>query len=222
MSSRSDNFTIKGLEKMPLQIPVELLIAQKSLGITAVMTWINMALFEQQRQPVNAALIAEAMHIGEGEVSKALACLADHGWIIDNGNEIKLCVPDLKPVEPDVELLDPMQKGFEWLVNFWTNRVGVPAPEDMQRLMFWVEQKKMSHEVIAVAIEEMCNSISNPHIGYLEGILRHWLMEGVTTYQELLDKPYLAKILHQTRLEPQINPESERKWKELFPDEFDS
>ncbi|HHX01290.1 MAG TPA: DnaD domain protein [Firmicutes bacterium] len=222
MSSRSDSFIIKGLEKQPLQIPVELLIAQKALGITAVMVWINMAMFEQQHQPVNVALISEAMNISGAEVNKALACLADHGWIVDEGSEIRLAIPELKPVDPDVELLDPLQKGFEWLINFWTNRVGVPTPEDMQKLMFWVEQKGMSHEVIAVAIEEMCNSIDNPHMGYLEGILRHWIMEGVTTYQQLLDKPYLAKVLNQSRLESQIHPESERKWKELFPDEFDS
>jgi len=222
MPPRSDDCMIKGLEKLPLQVPVELLIAQKALGITAVMVWINLALFEQQRQPVSATLLSEAMNISEAEVSRALACLADHGWIVDDGNVIKLCIPDLKPVEPDVELLDPLQKGFEWLVNFWTNRVGVPTPDDMQRLMFWVEQKGMSHEVIAVAVEEMCHFIDNPHMGYLEGILRHWLMEGVTTYQQLLDKPYLAKVLHQSRQESQIHPESERKWKELFPDEFDS
>ena len=181
-----------------------------------------MAMFEQQHQPVNAALISEAMNISEAEVSKALACLADHGWIVDDGSEVRLCIPDLTPVDPDVELLDPLQKGFEWLINFWTNRVGVPTPEEMQRLMFWVEKQGLSHEVIAVAIEEMRSSIGNPHIGYLEGILRHWLMEGVTTYQQLLDKPYLAKVLNQAQTQSSIHPESERKWKELFPDEFDS
>ena len=218
----SDGIVIKGLEKLPLQIPVELLIAQKTLGITAVMVWINMAMFVQQNQPVNIALISEAMDISQTEVNKALTRLADYGWINDEGYEIKLCIPEIKQVEPELELLDPQQKGFEWLINFWTNKVGPPGPEEMQRLLFWVETKHVSHEVVAVAIEEMCSAIDNPHMGYLEGILRHWTLECEYTYQQLLDKPYLAKVLKQAQSKSQIHPEAERKWKELFPDEFKS
>ena len=44
--------------------------------------------------------------------------------------------------------------------------------------MFWVEKKKVSPEVVAVAIEEMRLSIDNPHIGYLEGILRNWTLRA--------------------------------------------
>ena len=76
----SDGIVIKGLEKLPLQIPVELLIAQKTLGITAVMVWINMAMFVQQNQPVNIALISEAMDISQTEVNKALSS-AGRLWV---------------------------------------------------------------------------------------------------------------------------------------------
>ena len=223
MSDRhSEGIVIKGLEKLPLQIPVELLIAQKTLGINAVMVWINMAMFVQQNQPGNIALISEAMDITKTDVNKALARLADYGWINDEGYEIKLCIPESKPAEPDVELLDPQQRGFEWLINFWTNKVGAPSPEEMQTLLFWVETKQVSHDVVAVAVEEMCSATDNPNMGYLEGILRNWTMEGVYTYQQLLDKPYLARVLQQAQTKAQIHPEAERKWKELFPDEFDS
>ena len=117
--------------------------------------------------------------------------------------------------------MDPSQKGFEWLIDFCTNRVAPPTPEEMKKLLFWVEKKKVSPEVIAVAVEEMCVSIDNPHFAYLEGVLRNWVNEGVYTYSQLLEKPYLTKVLPQTN-QPSIHPEAERKWKELFPDEFDS
>lgn len=224
---RTEGFVVQGLDKLPLQIPVELLVAQKTLGITAVMVWINMAMFVQQRQRVNIELISEAMGIEAKEVRLALARLADYGWLNDEGYEIRLCIPDIKSQistqkNVSIELLDPRQKDYEWLVNYWSNRVGVPTREDMQKLLFWVEKKQVSHEVIAVAIEEMCASVDNPNMGYLEGILRNWFVEGVTTYNQLLAKPYLAKVLQQNQSVASIHPEAERKWKELFPDEFDS
>lgn len=220
-------FVVKGVGKLPLQIPIELLMAQQSLGITAVMVWINMAMFVQQNQPVNIDLISEAMGVDSQEVNKGLAKLADKGWINDEGYEIKLCIPQaeqipaISPVVGEYQLLNKEQRGFEWLVNFWSNKVESPTPEEMKKLLFWVEKKGVSHEVVAVAIEEMCAMVDNPNFGYLEGVLRNWVNEGVYDYRQLIDKPYLAKILHQSR-PVSIHPEAERKWKELFPDEFDT
>lgn len=216
-------FVVKGIEKLPLQIPLELLVAQQSLGITAVMVWINMAMFVQQNQPVNIDLISEAMGVSAQDVNRGLAKLADAGWVNDEGYEIKLCIPEGKkePAFNPTQILDQDQRGFEWLINFWSNKVGTPTPEEMKKLLFWVEKKNVSHEVVAVAIEEMCATITNPNFGYLEGVLRNWVNEGVYNYQQLIDKPYLTRHLHQSR-PVSIHPEAERKWKEIFPDEFDS
>lgn len=222
MTSKKDSgFVIKGLEKLPLQVPIELLAAQERLGVNAVLVWINMVLFVQQHKPINTASISNIMHISQKEVNQALACLADQGWINDEGYEIRLCIPKQNDAKQEIEVLDPKQKGFEWLINFWANKVAPPTSEEMQQLLFWSEKKQMSYEVIAAAVEEMCSSIDSPNLAYLEGVLRNWASEGVYTYNQLLEKPYLAKFLKQPH-KASIHPEAKRKWKEVFPDEFDS
>ncbi len=224
--NKSGGFLVRGLEGMPLQIPLELIEAQNILGMQAVMVWINMAWFVQQNQPLNIKLISDTMDIDQKKVNIALARLADFGWINDEGFEIRLSIPQKKTAEIsdeeiDIEVLDPKQKGFEWLINFWSNRIAPPSPEVMKKLLFWVEKKQMSHQVVAVAIEEMCQSVDQPNLGYLEGVLRNWFNDGVLTYEQLLDKPYLAKVLRPPQ-SPTIHPDAKRKWKEFFPDEFGS
>lgn len=224
-------FIVKGLPGMPVQIPLQLLQAQKELGFTAAMVWINMAMFVQQHRPINVNLISEVMDLDSREVNLAMARLADQGWINDEGYEIKLCIPETKKTIELIgqnksstethSILDPKQKGFEWLINHYATRVKPPTPEEMKKLLFWVEKKGISYEVIAVAIEEMCVSIDSPHFAYLEGVLRNWVNEGVLTYTQLMDKPYLAKVIDFNH-KSSIHPAAAAKWKEFFPDEFDS
>lgn len=231
-NNEGSGFIVQGLKELPLQVPLEILNAQKVLGGNAVLVWINLLLFAHKQQPVNINMISDIMGIDFQEVNKALARLADAGWINDEGYEIKLCVPTDERVQAVFDkkeprenkldsVLDPRQKGFEWLIDFCTNRVAPPTPEEMKKLLFWVEKKRVSPEVVAVAVEEMCVSIENPHFAYLEGVLRNWVNEGVFTYAQLLEKPHLTKVLPQSH-QPAIHPEAKRKWKELFPDEFDS
>ena len=66
-------------------MPIEILKAQKSLGTTAVLVWINLLMFVQKQQPVNIRMISDIMGIDYREVNKALARLADAGWINDEG-----------------------------------------------------------------------------------------------------------------------------------------
>ena len=40
-SSEGSGFIVQGLMELPLQVPIEILKAQKSLGTTAVLVWIN-------------------------------------------------------------------------------------------------------------------------------------------------------------------------------------
>lgn len=231
-NNEGSGFVVQGISKLPLQVPLEILNAQKSLGATAVLVWINLLMFVQKHQAVNIAMISDIIGLEPQEVNKALARLADAGWINDEGYEIKLCIPIKETGNLKFEhaassgtmvesVLDPSQRGFEWLIDFWSNRVAPPTQEEMKSLLFWVEKKRVSPEVIAVAVEEMSASIKNPHFAYLEGVLRNWVNEGVFTYAQLLEKPYLTKVLPQGQ-QPTIHPEAERKWKELFPDEFDS
>ena len=74
-SSEGSGFIVQGLMELPLQVPIEILKAQKSLGTTAVLVWINLLMFVQKQQPVNIRMISDIMGIDYREVNKALARL---------------------------------------------------------------------------------------------------------------------------------------------------
>ena len=224
---------LKGLENNAVQVPRELLHNQAQLGMEAVLLWVNLAAFAQRGESVSMQGLADYMGMNRSHVETSLAALADRGWINDEGMEIRLSVPatsdatETAPIPHDQQrqtppkMLDPGQAQFEWLVNFWSHRVGSADTDVMRKLLFWMEQKGMSHEVIAVAIEEMCTNAQRPTLAYLDGVMRNWYNEGIREYRDLTDRPHLAKVLPANSKEQRIHPDAERKWKELFPDEFD-
>lgn len=224
MASESEQgFEMQGLADLPVQIPVELFAEQKRLGADAVLLWINLLFYVQQRRRLTLRSAAEQMGLSVQRVEEAFVKLAEQGWVNDSGGTLRLAISRGDGEQPvpvrGAAVLDDEQAGFEWLVNFWTHKVEAPTAEDMQRLYHWTDERGMSPELVAAAIEEMCSSVSRPNIGYLEGILRNWLEEGVMSYADLTSKPYLSKVLPQKQREG-VHPDAERKWKEFFPDEF--
>jgi len=111
-------------------------------------------------------------------------------------------------------------EAFEWLVSYYSARVAMASPEEMRKLLYWMEAKALSHEVIAVAIEEMIVSAAHPSFAYLEGILRNWHAVGIRTYNDLLENSHLTKVLGPIAGRRELSP-AEQKWKEVFPDELD-
>jgi len=232
----SSGIPLKGVNTNPVQVPYELLQEQPRLGVQAAMLWIHLAGFAQRGEAVTVQSLAQAMGVERTVVENNLVALADNGWINDEGMEIRLCVPQDEGTGWDhagagasrrreqtmapPTMLDAAQAQFEWLVNFWSSRVGDATQEVMQKLVFWLEEKELSHEVIAVAVEEMCENAERPTLSYLEGVLRNWYNEGVREYAHLTERPHLAKVLPKSS-ERRIHPGAEQKWKELFPHEFD-
>lgn len=215
---------LKGIEGFPIQVPDRILKHQSQLGTSATLVWINLLAFAQRRRPFQIEEIATFMGVDKTEVERALVILADYGWINDEGLEIRLMIPDIavqqEAAAEEPTFLDEEQASFEWLISYWSARIGPPSPQEMRKLLFWMERKGMSHEVIAVAVEEMSAAVQNPSFPYLEGILRNWYAEGVRTYNDLIEKPYLSKVLPRPKEQTYDNP-AEQKWKEVFPDEFD-
>lgn len=215
---------LQGLDNLPVQVPLAFFESQASLGPTAALLWINLLACAQTDRPVRIAELARLMGVEVQELEQAMVVLASHGWIDDEGLVIRLAVPEFAPGqgagEAAVAVLDEEQASFEWLVNYYATRVGNPTPEEMRKLLYWMERRQMSHEVIAVAIEEMCAGAARPSFRYLEGILRNWHAQGVRTYADLVERPTLAKVLLQKPAEEELTP-AERRWKEVFPDEFD-
>ena len=105
-------------------------------------------------------------------------------------------------------------------MGYVSARGTVPTLDEKRKLLYWMQSKNLTHEVIAVAVEEMCASAAHPSFPYLEGILRNWHGVGIRTYNDLLENPYLAKVLGPITSCKEQNP-VEQRWREIFPDEFD-
>ncbi len=227
MSSRkSKGVLLRSVEGLPVQVPVEILDCQADLGPIATLVWINILALSQLGLPLQIQSLADQMGLDKRSVSQVLASLADRGWINDEGLEIRLTVPggvEVIEATQAATLETPLraeQDAYEWLVNYVCARVTVPTPEEKRKLLYWMQSKGLSHEVIAVAVEEMCASAAHQSFPYLEGILRNWHGLGVRTYNDLLEHPYLAKVLGPVTSCKEQNP-AEQRWREVFPDEFD-
>ena len=218
---RTRGVLLKGVEGLPVQVPLEILYCQARLGPVATLAWINLLALAQAGRPMHIDVLTETMGIPKWEVSKALALLADEGWINDEGLEIQLSVPDIPEAAAAMEAPAAVEpEAFEWLVSYWSARVSPASTEEMRKLLYWMEIKGLSHEVIAVAIEEMLISAAQPSFPYLEGILRNWHAANIRTYNDLLENSHLTKVLGPIAGRRELSP-AEKKWKEVFPDEFE-
>lgn len=218
----NENILLRNVEGMPIQVPQEILRCQAVLGPVPTLVWINLVAFAQLGLVLHLDALAEKTGLEKREISRALALLADRGWINDEGLEIQLALPEKTETAASSSeaILDAKQADFEWLVDYLSTRVATPSQEEMRKLLHWMERKDLSHEVIAVAIEEMCVAAIQPSFPYLEGILRNWHAFGIRTYNDLLENPHLTKVLEPIAAKKELTP-AEKRWKEVFPDEFD-
>ncbi|HHY09122.1 MAG TPA: DnaD domain protein, partial [Firmicutes bacterium] len=201
MSARqSKKVILRGFAEHPLQIPREIFRHQAVLGPVPTLVWINLLALTEQRRPFALEEIAERMGLTLRQVKQALALLADFGWLNDQGLEIQLTVPEPSAAERETAaggegILNEEQASFEWLIGFCSARIQDPSPEEMRKLHYWMQDKGLSHEVIAVAVEEMFAQASQPSFRYLEGILRNWHGMGIRTYNDLLENPNVTQVL---------------------------
>lgn len=214
---------LQGLDNLPVQVPGAIFECQASLGPIAALLWINLLVCAQQSRPLKINDLSAYMGVEVGDLEQAMVVLANGGWINDEGLVIHLSIPQELPnqgrFETAVAVLDEEQASFEWLISYYATRVGDPSPEEMRKLLFWMERRGVSHEVIAVAIEEMCEGAARPSFQYLEGILRNWHSQGIRAYADLVERPSLARVLMHKPDEQELTV-AERRWKEVFPDEF--
>ncbi|NLL48483.1 MAG: DnaD domain protein [Firmicutes bacterium] len=217
---RGRGVLLKNVEGLPIQVPPAILEQQAHLGPVTTLVWINIVALAQQGRPLQIHSLAEQMGLEVRKVSQALASLADGGWINDEGLEIQLTVPEVQVLARKETAVATEPDSFTWLVEYISARVTVPTPEEKRKLLHWMQNKQLSHEVIAVAVEEMCASAAHESFAYLEGILRNWHGLGIRTYNDLLEHPYLAKVLAPIASGKEENP-AEKRWREVFPDVFD-
>lgn len=89
----------------------------------------------------------------------------------------------------------PIQEALQAVVEFYHRRIGLLGPVQYEKLRFWVEEKQVSPDVVAAAIEETAASAENPRIQYVEGILRNWYNDGVRTMQDLIERSQSSRVV---------------------------
>ncbi|MBI2914605.1 MAG: DnaD domain protein [Firmicutes bacterium] len=144
--------------------------------------------------------------------------------------------------------LEPRVADLEAVIDIYHRKIGALGPTQYEKLSFWVEEKQMSAEVVALAIDETVRNAASPRLNYLEAVLRNWHSEGVRTIEDLVKRRKVPRALSSGSLVAlkggsapgggqgtagqeyegapnaeaykRIDPEMVKKWKELYPDEF--
>lgn len=143
----------------------------------------------------------------------------------------------LKLVDETVDRDEPINEDMQAVVQIYHKRIGMMGPTQFERLRFWVEEQGMEGAVVALAIEETVASAEVPRISYLEGILRNWYNDGIRTLAHVQQSKRASKVFFDSgdagssgkhegapnaSAYQSVNPELVAKWKELYPDEYDS
>src|SRR5690606_6770653 len=87
-----------------------------------------------------------------------------------------------------------IQEALQAVVEFYHRRIGLLGPVQYEKLRFWVEEKQVSPDVVAAAIEETAATAEHPRIQYVEGILRNWYNDGVRTLQDLIERNQGSRV----------------------------
>lgn len=144
--------------------------------------------------------------------------------------------PMLKLVESPEDGVAPENPDMKAVIQIYHKRIGMIGPTQYEKLRFWVEEQGMEGAVVALAIEETVHSAEVPRISYLEGVLRNWYNDGIRTLADLQERKKASKVLsggaqpegseHEGKPNAaayqSVSEELVSRWKELYPDEYDS
>ena len=141
--------------------------------------------------------------------------------------------PVKEPVVLDKAVFSSAEADLQAVLDLYHKRIGLMGPKQRDKLRFWVEESGMHAEVVAAAIDITARKAENPRIQYLEGVLRNWYNDGVRTFDEALKKyPEIAgedrsssasyEGVANAGAYTEADSELIRKWKELYPDEYNS
>ena len=169
-------------------VPREILKCQAVLGPTVTLVWINLTALSQLGLPLQIHSLAEQMGLDKREVSQALALLADGGWINDEGLEIQLT---LAQMEPAASLERVEEANWTPLHGWWSIcRQGKCSLAGESANCCTGCRARFVHEVIAVAVGEMCLGVNPSFLSGGSPVVWCWH----PFYNDLLENPY-TKVL---------------------------
>lgn len=129
------------------------------------------------------------------------------------------------PAPPQPQTVDP----FGDLLRYYEERTGWITPKISEDLARWVDDG-LEPAVIKEAISEMMQKADSPRFAYLNAILVSWHKNGWFSLEDL-EKARAKDMKESFQGVPNAaayrEPDSEdieriRRWKELFPDEYDA
>lgn len=87
-------------------------------------------------------------------------------------------VPHKQELKKDLSSSSYIEGGLPQLVDYYQNNIGIISPITYQALEYWL--KDLPPEVIIKAMEKAVKA-NKRRFDYIEGILRNWHKEGLTT-----------------------------------------
>lgn len=239
-------------ERLSLVLYPELLsLYYPHIGKEGVILWLFLAFQAKQRSITEAQELAGETRLTSEQFDESFATLIQYGLVSlftepDGTQKVRIHEPLTEsefqkayPEEPEVpqmpaqnetaasvEISQPEKVAdpFGDLLQYYESKVGWITAKICDQLAKWVDDG-LEPAVIKQAVDEMMKKADSPRFAYLNAILLSWHKNGWHSLQDVEQ----AKQKKQS-LEGMPNaaaygaPDLERirKWKELYPDEYDA
>lgn len=215
------------------------------IGKEGVILWLVLAFKAQQNLDIDTEVLAQEAQLSMSEFDEAFARIIQAGLVSlsnkDDGTQ-SLVIHDPLPA---AELMPSLQEEtavtteenvpaiieepvvadpFGDLLRYYESKVGWITPKICDELAKWVDDG-LTPAVISKAIDEMMKRADTPRFAYLNAILLAWHKNGWHTLDDLEEVRQKKESLEGAPNAAAYNePDLDRirKWKELYPDEYDA
>ncbi|MBO8125700.1 MAG: DnaD domain protein [Firmicutes bacterium] len=246
------NLEYSGSGRISLTVYPELLsVYYPQIGKEGVILWLFMAFKAKQGQAIEAEALAQETRLSPSEFDEAFAKLIQHGLVSvaeTASGEQCILVHDPEPKEGESVSLEEVkeevaaagahpsgppaaapssQDPFGDLLQYYEAKVGWVTPKICTDLAKWVDDG-MEPAVIKEAVDEMIQKADSPRYPYLNAILVSWHQNGWRTMEDLQKarrkKQSMEGVPNAAAYKEVSSADVERirRWKELYPDEYDA
>ncbi len=240
------NLEYSGECRPSLAIYPELIsIYYPQIGKEGVILWLVLAFKARQNLDIDTDVLAQEARLSTQEFDEAFARIIQAGLVSlndrDDGTQSLVIHDPLPAAEvmpllqaetavtaeetPPVLVQEPVvEDPFGDLLRYYESKVGWITPKICDELAKWVDDG-LAPAVISEAIDEMMKRADTPRFAYLNAILLAWHKNGWHTLHDLEEVKQKKQSLEGAPNAAAYNePDLDRirKWKELYPDEYDA
>lgn len=95
------------------------------------------------------------------------------------------------PLEPKLSVGPSVD--YQIANQAYHEHIGLIGPSQHEKLKWWIDEKRMSGDVVAKAIE-VAKAEGKPRMQYIEGVLRNWHNDGVRKLEDLQPRHLDKKV----------------------------